>query len=484
MRRLVQLLSAAVLAGIPAAAAARQTNPELVLRAVRFYRADQDLTRVKGIVQIPYSLAQQSGQDGSYTVSVRVADASGLVLYRQSWQTKIAASTGPAPEDAYTVEIVDFTVAPGKYRLEVAVGDSAGGRQTTKALYLEALGKTARASDLLASPAIRLAAPNDTVPKPGEFRAGNNLVTAAAQVVLTPLRSHVYYLMEAYSPSEQGGKMGVAIVDSAGKRIVETPPLDVTVAPGGSMLKGQLDLTGLPPGQYTMTSTLKIAGETIERSVPLTMAGLTQTLVRDSASREEAKATDEGYFADMAPELLDQAREPLAYVAKSRELSTWDKKMSPAVKRRFLTEFWKRRDPTPATPRNEAREQFYQAIAYADAHYKEPGRKSPDGWRTDRGRIYAKYGTPEDVLERPKEAYGAAFVVWKYSRGKGRYYIFADRTGFGAFQLIYSNDVSEQEIPAWGSVIGRRGLADAGTFLGVDLFSVVRAEDSGNLQRF
>ena len=40
------------------------------------------------------------------------------------------------------------------------------------------------------------------------------------------------------------------------------------------------------------------------------------------------------------------------------------------------------------------------------------------------------------------------------------------------------------DIPAWGSVIGRRGLADAGTFLGMDLFSVVRSEDSGTLQRF
>jgi hypothetical protein len=50
--------------------------------------------------------------------------------------------------------------------------------------------------------------------------------------------------------------------------------------------------------------------------------------------------------------------------------------------------------------------------------------------------------------------------------------------------LIYSNDVSEPKIPAWGAVLSRRGLAEAGTFLGVDLFSVVRSEDAGNIQRF
>jgi GWxTD domain-containing protein len=482
MGRLLKLSLAAALAGLPVAAAAMQTDPELVLRAVRFYRAEQDLTRVKGIVQIPYSLVRRTGDGNAYTVSVRVADATGLTLYNQSWQTKVAG--GAAPEDAYAVEIVDFTVAPGTYRLEVAVGDSASGRQASQAVSLEALSKTAKVSDLLASPAIRVAAANDTVPKPGEFRAGDNLVTAAARVFLTPLRSHVYYLMEAYSPTEQAGKMGVSIRDSAGRPMVQTPPLEVSVAAGGSVLKGQLDLTGLPPGDYTMISRLELGGETIERSAPLTMADLTQTLVRDSAARQDARVTDEGYFAAMSVEELDQAKEPLGYVARSRELSSWDKAMSPGVKRRFLTEFWKRRDPTPDTPRNERREQFYQAIAYADKNYREPGRKAPDGWRTDRGRIYAKNGTPDDVLQRHKEAYGAAFEVWKYTRGKARYYIFADRTGFGGYQLIYSNDVSEPKAPAWGSVLSRRGLAEAGNFLGVDLFSVVRAEDSGNLQRF
>ena len=482
MIRWLQVVSVAVLAGLPATPAATQSDPELVLRAVRFYRADQDLTRVKGIVQIPYALVRRVGHDSAYTVSVKVADSSGLTLYRQSWETKV--QTAGAPEDAYAVEIIDFTVAPGSYRLEVAVGDSASGRQARQALKVEALGKSAKASDLLASPAIRVAAANDTIPKPGEFRAGTNLVTAAAQVMLTPLRSQLYYLMEAYAPAEQAGKMGVAIRDSTGRAIVETPPRPVTVSPGGSLLKGQLDLTGLPPGEYTMISKLELGGETIERSAGLTMADLTETLVRDSATREAARITDEGYFAAMAEDQLEEAKDPLAYIAEGRELSSWSKDLSPRAKRKLLTEFWKRRDPTPGTPRNERREQFYQAIEYANANYREAGRRAPEGWRNDRGRIYAKNGTPDDVLRRPKEAFGAAFEVWKYTRGKARHYIFADQTGVGAYQLVYSNDVSEADHPAWGNLIGRRGLADAGNFLGIDLFSVVRAEDSGTLQRF
>ena len=92
--------------------------------------------------------------------------------------------------NAYTVEIVDFAVAPGKYRFEVAVEDSVSGRKLSSATDLQALSDSSVASDLLIAPEMRLATANDTVPRPGEFRTGNNLVTATARVLLTPFAGH------------------------------------------------------------------------------------------------------------------------------------------------------------------------------------------------------------------------------------------------------------------------------------------------------
>src|SRR5215210_3157988 len=108
MLRVVSLaLAAAGLLHPPAPAAQRQSG--LVMRAVRFYRAEMDRTRVKGLVQIPFALLEPfGGPNGqlSYSVSVRVADSTGLTLYQQSWRSHARAVPG-AP-DAYTVEIVDF----------------------------------------------------------------------------------------------------------------------------------------------------------------------------------------------------------------------------------------------------------------------------------------------------------------------------------------------------------------------------------------
>ena len=478
------LLAVAAVAA-PISITAPQNDSNLVLRAVRFYRPDQNRTRVKGLVQIPFSMIQGSGGSAgqlNYTVSVRVVDSTGLTLYQQSWRSRVPAQG--AGSDAYTVEIVDFAVAPGKYRLEVGVEDSVSGRKASGGIEVQALTDKDGASDLLVAPEMRMATADDTVPRPGEFRSGNNLVTAAARVGLTPLRAKVFYLLEAYSDSGKAGTMSVAIRDSGGKTSIKTPEVPVAVNAGGSILQGQIDLAGLPEGDYTMVASLSLGGENIERSAPISMAGLRETLARDSANRQAKRVSDQGYFGALSAEDLDLAKAPLLYIAESGELSPWESKLSLEAKRRFLANFWRKRDPTPGTDRNERREAFYEAIAYANREYKEGGRKSVAGWRSDRGRIFARYGAPTNVLRRQNEGRAPPYEVWSYSKGRGSYYIFADRTGFGAYQLIYSNDLREPGIPAWNRLIGRRAVADAGEFLGVDLFSVAGRDDTGERQQF
>ena len=477
------LIAALALTGGFVARSSGQNGSPLVVSAVRFFRADQNRTRVRGLIEIPASLVEPAaGAAGqiSYRVSVRVADSSGLTLYQDAWRNRsmpLAGSNG-----AYSVEIIDFAVAPGSYQLEVQVDDSVSGRSAKSAVPVQALSPRDAASDLLLAPALRVAPANDTIPQPGEFRSGKYLVTAAARVRLTPLRPHLYYLMEAYSETEQAGTLAVDIRNSSSS-VVHPPPLPVQVGAGGGLLNGQLDLAGLPEGMYTLVAKLKLGSREITRTAAFTMAGLEETVTRDAERREAARETDEGYFAAMNAAQLDSAQAPLLYVANSRELGGWNRGLSVNAKRRFLAEFWTRRDPTPGTARNERREAFYEAIAYADRTYRMGGRRALPGWRSDRGRVYAKYGKPDDVLHRQQEGQAPPYEVWRYSSGKGAYYIFVDRSGFGAFQLVFTNDLNETSVPNWGDLLGRRAVADAGQFLGVDLLSI-RREEIAPRQRF
>jgi GWxTD domain-containing protein len=216
-------------------------------------------------------------------------------------------------------------------------------------------------------------------------------------------------------------------------------------------------------------ATLKLADRTVERSAEFTMAGLAATLARDTARRAVERNTDEGYFAEMGTDDLNRAEAPLIYMAEPHELSVWSDKLSVEAKRRFLAEFWKKRDPTQGTSRNERREQFYAAIDYANKTFREGGRNPVSGWRSDRGRIFIRNGAPDQVLRREREGRAPPYEVWSYAKGKGAYYIFADRSGFGAFTLLTSNDLKEPGEPAWGSVLGTPAIEDASRFLGRDL---------------
>jgi GWxTD domain-containing protein len=480
MISLAVLLLAGLGSGPAAAVADSQIESPLIIRAVRFYRADVHRTRVKGLVQIPLSAISppdDSTRQASYSVGVRVADSTGLTLYQQSWRNKVPE--GAAGKSGYTVEIFDFAVADGQYKLEVGIEDSLSGRKLSSTIPITALSDSSGASDLLLAPDMRVVDQTDTVPRAGEFRTGDNLVTAAAEVMLTPLRPKVFYLMEAYARGEEKGNMTVTVAGPNGAAMTKTPAVPITVAAGGSVLRGQLDLTGLPPGSYTLNADVDFGGKKLHRSAELVMAGLSETLARDTARRAEARGTDEGYFAQMPPAQLETAKAPLVYLAEGGELSAWSSKLSVDAKRRFLAQFWMKRDPTPGTPRNERREGFYQAIDYANQAFREGGRRPQSGWRSDRGRIYAKLGVPEQTYKRQQEGRAPPYEVWSYSKGKGAYYIFADRSGFGAYTLIYSNDLKEPGLPGWGELLGAPAVEDIGRWLGIDLIQAAR-KGNGN----
>jgi GWxTD domain-containing protein len=323
-------------------------------------------------------------------------------------------------------------------------------------------------SDLLLAPRIRDVGPGDTLPGNGEFRKGNLLVTASGGLLLTPLRTKAYYLIETYADADTAA-LSLTITDSAGKKVLSTPPRTVQLGKGGGILSGALDLSGLPEGQYGFTTAIDIQGTRLERSAKFRMADLAETMARAADQRSAEQVTDAGYFSYMSQSELDQAAEPLALIAKSGEMSVYGKNLSLQARRRFLTEFWQRRDPTPGTPRNEAREQFYRAISYADKTYREQGRGAAPGWKTDRGRVFARNGIPDDVLRRSQQGNAPPYEVWRYSSAKGRYYIFADRTGFGAYSLIHSNDLQETGLTNWQRILGLDVVQDVSRFLGTDL---------------
>ncbi|HEV8131590.1 MAG TPA: GWxTD domain-containing protein [Acidobacteriota bacterium] len=78
------------------------------------------------------------------------------------------------------------------------------------------------------------------------------------------------------------------------------------------------------------------------------------------------------------------------WIASRAETRIFKQLKSVEEKEAFIANFWKRRDPTPGTERNEYKEEFYRRWQYVNANFRE----GIPGWRTDRGRIYLIHGKP------------------------------------------------------------------------------------------
>ena len=125
--------------------------------------------------------------------------------------------------------------------------------------------------------------------------------------------------------------------------------------------------------------------------------------------------------------------EIVSYVAAEAEYEELRRARSDTERQEAWDRFWARRDPSPDTPRNEAMIEFFRRVRFANRNF---AGQSVAGWRTDQGRIYIRHGAPDQVEERPATFYEPPTQIWHYYQ-LNRRYVFADREGFGRYELVY-----------------------------------------------
>lgn len=114
--------------------------------------------------------------------------------------------------------------------------------------------------------------------------------------------------------------------------------------------------------------------------------------------------------------------EDVVYIISPEERNAFLALQSDEERLQFIGQFWARRDPTPATPENEMKEEHYRRIAYASERY---GSSAVAGWKSDRGQMYIKHGPPDEIESHPSGVSHNPFERWLYHfvEGKGKNYV-------------------------------------------------------------
>ncbi len=82
---------------------------------------------------------------------------------------------------------------------------------------------------------------------------------------------------------------------------------------------------------------------------------------------------------------------PVRFLFVADEARRWKSAADEDARRHFQTEFWARRDPTPATQGNELRREFARRVQFANAHFST---ETQTGAESDRGRVFILLGPP------------------------------------------------------------------------------------------
>jgi GWxTD domain-containing protein len=450
------MLLSAVLAG-PVGQPGQAADDRVTGDVARFFRGGRTL--VNGFVRVPHRILRGlSGVDdfAVYTVAVRVTDQSGTVLTRDAWTRRVPRATRQLP-GSQSVEPFVIALAPGSYDVQIAVADSGSGVRETIDLPVRAFSTQPRASDLLLAYDIRRGSVGDTVPGASEVRKGNLLIAAAPNPTLTPEQSVLWYYCEAYQDSAGSVPSAVRVIGQDGREIVSTPATMTAVGAGGGQIAASVDLSGLPPGAYTLALVL---GDTVKRVAPFRMAGFetARQLAQADAPREPADR-----FSGATEAQLDSLAEPLVYISERADLVVY-RGLTFEGKQRFLRAFWRRHDSTPGSAESDAQAAFYKRIAEANVRFREGGAAGIPGWRTDRGRIWIRHGEPDDVRREPSNGPNRPWEAWKYTKARALKFVFLDFTQLGNYSLIYSNDRLERSPADWMRLLSPDAIRDISTF--------------------
>lgn len=135
---------------------------------------------------------------------------------------------------------------------------------------------------------------------------------------------------------------------------------------------------------------------------------------------------------------LDKAVKQLRFVASGQDIEYIEEAKNQTEKQERFEAYWKTLDPTLGTERNEAFDEYYLRIDYANKTFKS----FSEGWFSDKGMVYIIFGQPNTVERSNSNNDGRIYERWTYYGG--REFVFVDNSGLGDFRLYRPMAVTER----------------------------------------
>lgn len=385
----------------------------------------------------------------SYKTIIQLRDTSGKHFLNEDWASNLNV---PPDEEirrrdlAIQDLIVVKNLLPGDYSLKFMVSDLNGGNIGT---FERDISVPYLNPEIIAVSQIQVASDIYLDSAKNRFSKGQLQIKPHPSREFGGAYRNLYYYFEIYRPASDtagGGRFVNITLNSTSQPVIHNVAYnDISERTGSIVQTGGVNIDSFPDGLYVLKVQLKDGNGKLlaysQTGIKIKIISMTEaTGAKDRLEEEILSLLKQGgeYFYE------------ISYIAASREVAQL-KNLDENGKKEFLRRFWKSRDPDPKTPENEALLEHARRYKSADIKFGEKNRGGMKGSLTDRGRLYIKYGVPNEVECKAMQTGFRPIEIWRYYDGKK--FIFVDKSSFGRFQLMYSATNDERTDPKWALFI-------------------------------
>lgn len=376
-----------------------------------FYNKDQQKAYLDLYLEIPLENLQFKKNystklyDASINYIVKITNSINEVVTNESISDFVSTTKDEQKKlDMSSKCIVkEFFLNPGNYTLEVTINDINTKKEKSKKAQLEI--------EDFAQQEISFS----------DIMLVSNLKQENGKKVITPLidknidnLKELYFFFEVYNSKSEDvtNNYSYKVIDKK-NNIVEKGNYTLTFLPGINKFFEKIPTNNLVFGDYIYEI------EDVSNGQMLAQKQFNNKMNGIPINSKDLKT------------LINQ----LLYIATGEELNKIKNAPTDELKEKYFIEFWRSKDPSPNTTKNELLMEYYKRVNIANERYSH----YVDGWKTDMGMVYIIFGEPSNIERYPFTEDTKPYEIWDFY-SVNRKFVFVDDTGFGDYKLT---------IPIW-----------------------------------
>jgi GWxTD domain-containing protein len=311
----------------------------------------------------------------------------------------------------YGIEKIDLFLKPGKYHSKLVFAFDSLSEEVERVIEIDSLRDNLWISD------IKFATSIEPTQDSGKFIKNGLKIIPNPQAIFGEKYFNVYTYIEIYNLNiGKNYALSYNIFNEKEELVYFTSPETLLANSKDVMEVRKVDIRAFKEGKYIFECIVNQENETAKR-------------------RKEFYIIKEIEKKDFTAEELKYYH-LIKYIASPKALKFYNS-LPQEAKHRYLVNFWQRVGKS-------ALHTLIKRVKYADTNFSVFGKL---GRESDMGRIWIKYGKPDEIEKLSFHGIYRPCERWSYFEDGGKVFIFVDKKGTGEYELMYSSIQEEPTAP-------------------------------------